>query len=63
MDHVLSEHFTMTNESRVALHGMAYSFIELCKPLCHKKALIDEGVLSVQVNKIIVEFMILEISN
>ena len=63
MDHVLSEHFTMTNESRVALHDMAYSFIELCKPLCHNKALIDEGVLSVQVNKIIVEFMILEISN
>ena len=53
----------MTNESRVAQCGMAYSFIELWKPLCHSKALIDKGVLSVQVNKVIVEFMILEISN
>ena len=28
---------------RNALHNMAYSFIELCKPLCHDKAVICEG--------------------
>ena len=30
---VLSGLFTMTNPS--ALHGMAHTFIELCKPVCH----------------------------
>ena len=39
--HVLSELFTMTNPS--ALHGMAHTFIELCKPLRHDKAVIHEG--------------------
>ena len=29
--------------SWVALHGMAYSVTELCKPLCHDKAVIHEG--------------------
>ena len=29
--------------SWVALHGMAHSFIELHKPLCHQKAVILEG--------------------
>ena len=29
VDHVLSEHFTMTHPSWVALHGMARSFTEL----------------------------------
>ena len=27
----------------VVLHGVAHSFIELCKPLCHDKAGINEG--------------------
>ena len=31
-------------ESWVALHGMAYSFTELCKPLCHDKAVIHDTV-------------------
>ena len=26
-----------------ALHGMVHSFIELCKPICHDKAVIHEG--------------------
>ena len=43
VDHVLLELFTMTHPSRVALHSMAHSFIELCKPLCHGKAVIHEG--------------------
>ena len=29
--------------SRVALHGMAHSFIELCKPLFYDKAVTCEG--------------------
>ena len=36
--HVLSELFTMTCPSLVALQGMAHRFIELCKPLRHDKA-------------------------
>ena len=36
--HVLSELSAMTHPSRVALHGMAHSFIELHKPLHHDKA-------------------------
>ena len=35
--------FTMTHPFWVAPHGMAHSFIELCKPLCHDKAVIHEG--------------------
>ena len=31
-------------ESWVALHGMAHSFIELCKPLCRDKAVIHDKV-------------------
>ena len=42
VDHVLSELFAMTCPSWVALHGMAHSFTELHKPLCHK-AVIHEG--------------------
>ena len=34
----------MTHPSWVALRAMAHSFIELCKPLCHDKAVIHEGV-------------------
>ena len=43
VDHILLEVFTMTHPSWVALQGMAHSFTELCKPLCHKKAVIHEG--------------------
>ena len=42
VDHVLSALPTMTRPSWVALHGMAHSFIELHKPLCHGKAMIHE---------------------
>ena len=40
VDHVLSELFTMTCPTWVTLHGMAHSFIELYKPLCHEKAVV-----------------------
>ena len=43
VDHVLSTLSAMTLLSWVALHGMAYSFIELCKPLFYDKAVICEG--------------------
>ena len=43
-DHVLSELFTMTHQSWVALRGMAHSFTELCKPLHHNRAVIHERV-------------------
>ena len=43
IDHILSEFFTMTGATWVALHRMAYSFIELCKPLHHNKVVIHEG--------------------
>ena len=46
LDHVLSELFTMTCLSWVALHGIAHSFIELCKPLRPDKVVIHEGNLS-----------------
>ena len=36
-------HLSELHLSWVALHGMAYSFIELHKPLCHDKAVIHEG--------------------
>ena len=42
VDHTL-ELSTMTHPSWVALYGMAHSFIELCKPLRHDKAVIQEG--------------------
>ena len=34
---------SMTCPSWVALHGMAHCFIELCKPLCHNKAVTHVG--------------------
>ena len=37
LDHVLSEFFTITCLSWVALHDMVHSFIELYKPLHHDK--------------------------
>ena len=40
VDHVLSELLTMTYPSWVVLYGMAHSFIELRKVLCHDKAVI-----------------------
>ena len=43
VDRILSELFGMTCLSWVVLHGMAHSFIELCKPLCLDKAVIHEG--------------------
>ena len=42
-DHVLSELSAMTHPFWVTLHGMAYSFIELLKPLGNDKAVILEG--------------------
>ena len=39
-DHVLSELSAMTRPSWMVLHRMAHSFIELCKPLYHDKAVI-----------------------
>ena len=45
MDHVLSELPTETCPSRVALHGMAYSFSELHKPLRHDRNVIYEAVM------------------
>ena len=38
----LAELFAMTSLSWVALHGIAYSFIQLHKPLHHDKAVIFE---------------------
>ena len=43
VDYVLSELFTRTRPSWVALNSTAHSFIELCKPLLHNKAVIHEG--------------------
>ena len=42
VDQVLSELFTMTLPSWVALHSIAHSFIESHKPLCHNKSVIHE---------------------
>ena len=39
VDHVLSVS-AMTHPSWVALHSMAHSFIELCKPFLHEKAVV-----------------------
>ena len=41
MDHILSELSTMTHLSWVALHGMAYSFIELGKAVVHVISLVS----------------------
>ena len=35
MDHILSELYTMTRPSWVALHGLAHRFIELDKAVIH----------------------------
>ena len=41
VDHILSELSTMTHSSWVALHGMAYSFIELYKAVVHAIILVS----------------------
>ena len=41
VDHILSELFSMIHPSWVALHSMVHSFIELHKPLCHDKPVIQ----------------------
>ena len=43
-DHILSELSIMIHPSLVVLHSMVHSFIELCKPLHHDKAVIHDGV-------------------
>ena len=43
LGHIVSELFAMTCPFWVTLHNMAYSFIELCKPLFLDKAVICEG--------------------
>ena len=43
VDYILSELFTMTHPSWVALQGMVHGFIELCKPFHHDNAIIHEG--------------------
>ena len=43
----LSELSTVTHPSLVALPGIAHSFIELYKPLCHNEAVGHEGNLQV----------------
>ena len=43
VDHVFSELSSVTCLSWVALHGMTYSFIEICKPLQHNKTVIHKG--------------------
>ena len=42
-DYLLSKLFIITHQSWVALHNMAYSFIELCKHLHQDKAVINEA--------------------
>ena len=51
VDHILSERFTMTHLSWVAPYDMAHSFIELCKPLCHDKAVILKGAVNIYIKK------------
>ena len=52
VDHILSEFFTMTGPSWVALHSMAYRFNELHKPLLHDKAVMHERALHTKLSKI-----------
>ena len=46
MDHVILEFSTMTHLSWVALHSI-HNLIELCKPLHHDKAVIQEAVCNI----------------
>ena len=43
VDHGLLELSALTHPSWVALHGVAHSFMELCKSLPIDKAMIHEG--------------------
>jgi len=43
LKHILSALSVVTYQPWVALYGMAHSFIELCKPLHHNKAVNHEG--------------------
>ena len=45
VDHILSEFSAMTCPSWVALHDIAHSYFELCKPLCQDKVVIHGGIL------------------
>ena len=51
VDHIFSELSIMTCPSWVALHSMIHSFFELCKPLCHSKTVIHEGMLDIWCEK------------
>ena len=51
--YVLSELPTVACPSWVALHDMAHSFIELCQPLLHNKAVIHEGAYGSQVKDVV----------
>ena len=51
MDHGVSELFTKTCPSLVAMHGMVTSSTELCKPLHQEKAAIHEGVVLISALK------------
>ena len=53
MDHGLLELSGMTHPSWVALHGMAHSFIELCKSLHRDKVVIHEGAIWVDFDLIV----------
>ena len=41
VDHILSELFTTIHPSRVALHGMVHSFIELAKAVIHVTSVVS----------------------
>ena len=53
VDYVLSKLSTVTCPSWVALHDMAHSFTELCKPLLHNKSVIHEGACGSQVKDVV----------
>ena len=47
------------NLFRVALHSMVHSFIELCKPLSHDKAVIHEGYLVLKCSMMLITMTLL----
>ena len=55
MDHILPELAKDYDPSVLGVPAcMAHSFIELCKPLCHDKAVICEGLIKVCIVKAMV---------
>ena len=48
VDHILSELFTMTHPSWVALHGMAHSFIDLDKAVIHVIKLVSDDCVALE---------------